>query len=143
MSDELMHAGAMTTPREGKTAPPRWLVEGAAPVATALAGRRWFPLWGVVHHVGRKSGARYTVPVALVPVARDEIFLIGLPWGRRTNWAQNVLAAGGATLTWKGRDWTASNPRLVGPDEAVAVAKAPMRRLVGSGRFPAFLMLDR
>ena len=68
--------------------------------------------------------------------------LVALPWGAGTNWAQNVLAAGCATITWKGRDWSASRPRLVGAEEAVALAKRPLRRLVGSRRFAAFLLLD-
>ena len=112
-------------------------------MAKALAGRRWFPIWGVMHHVGRRSSRQYAIPVALVPVVREDIFLIGLPWGPKTNWAQNVLADGRATVTWKGRDHAVSQPRLVGPDEAVAVAKPVIRRLVASGTFPAFLMLQR
>lgn len=112
-------------------------------MARALAGRTWFPIWGVMHHVGRRSSRHYAIPVALVPVVRDDIFLIGLPWGPKTNWAQNVLAAGGATVTWKGRDVAVSQPRLVGADEAAVVAKPVVRRLVASGRFPAFLMLKR
>jgi hypothetical protein len=81
--------------------------------------------------------------VALVPVVRDDVFLIGLPWGAGTNWARNVLSAGGATVTWKGRDWNATEPGLVGAQEAAALAKPLMRRLVGSGRFPAFIVLRR
>lgn len=130
------------TAQQTKASPPRWLLRGTAPLAKAFAGRPWFPLWGVLHHVGRRSAKQYAIPVALVPVVRDDLFLIGLPWGARTNWARNVLAAGGATVTWKGRDHHAHNPRLVGPQEAVAVTKPALRRLVGSGRFPAFIMLD-
>ena len=129
--------------QQTRTSPPSWLLRGTTPVARAIAGRTWFPLWGVMHHVGRRSGREYAIPVALVPVVRDDTFLIGLPWGPRTNWAQNVLAAGGATVTWKGRDRAVSQPRLVGPDEAAAVARPVVRRLVASGRFPAFLMLQR
>jgi deazaflavin-dependent oxidoreductase (nitroreductase family) len=113
-------------------------------VATLLAGRRWFPLWAVLHHRGRKSGTEYAVPVAVIPTRSSEIILIGLPWGVRTNWAQNVLAGGGATLDWRGATYAASAPRIVGPEEAVAQARGPLlRRIVGSGRFPAFIELDR
>jgi deazaflavin-dependent oxidoreductase (nitroreductase family) len=112
-------------------------------VAKALAGRRWFPIWGVMHHVGRRSGRQYAIPVALGPVVREDVFLIGLPWGPKTNWAQNVLADGRATVTWKGRDWAATNPRVITAEQAAALAKAPLRSLVGSGRFPAFIGLDR
>jgi deazaflavin-dependent oxidoreductase (nitroreductase family) len=100
-------------------------------------------LWAIVHHVGRKSGKAYAVPIALIPTRSNDIFMIGLPWGIRTNWAQNVVAAGGATLTWKGGEHSATNPRIIGTDEAVTLAKGPVRRVVGSGRFPGFLVLDR
>lgn len=109
-------------------------MKGTAPLAKVLAGRAWFPIWGVVHHVGRRSGRRYAVPVALVPVVRADIVLIGLPWGSGTNWTQNVLAAGQATLTWKGRDWLVDGPRLAGVAEATAITRAPLRWLVASHR---------
>ncbi|CCH76169.1 conserved hypothetical protein [Nostocoides japonicum T1-X7] len=126
-----------------RSGPPTWLVRGTAPVARLLAGRRWFPIWAIVHHRGRRSGTAYEVPVAIVPGSGSGTFLIGLPWGPSTNWARNVLAAGSATVTWKGKDWLATNPRLIGPDEAAPLARPALRRLIGSGRFPVFLLLDR
>lgn len=119
------------------------MVKAFAPVTWALAGRPWFPLWAVVRHRGRKSDTAYTTPVAIIPTRTEARFLIGLPWGSSTNWVQNVVAAGGATVTWKGRDVTTTNPRLVDRKVAVAEVKPPFRRLVGSSRFPAFLQLDR
>ena len=101
------------------------------------------PLYAVLHHRGRKSGREYAIPVALVPTHSQDIFLIALPWGITTNWAQNVLAAGGATVTWKGRDWVTTGPRIVGTDVAVALARGPVRVVVGSGRFPGFMELKR
>jgi deazaflavin-dependent oxidoreductase (nitroreductase family) len=118
-------------------------VTASAPLTWALAGRPWFPLWAVLHHRGRKTGTHYANPVALIPTRLDDTFLIGLPWGRSTNWAQNVLAAGGATLIWKGRQVEATHPQLIGPEDAVQLARPVLRRIVGSGRFPAFLQLDR
>jgi deazaflavin-dependent oxidoreductase (nitroreductase family) len=122
---------------------PAFLVKATAPVAKLLAGRRWFPIWAVLHHRGRKSGTEYAIPVAVIPTKSPQIFLIGLPWGERTNWTQNVLAAGGATLTWKGREYAATSPRIVGPEVAVALTKGPLSKVVGSGRFPAFVELQR
>lgn len=133
----------MTSAPAGRSGPSPRVVRATAPLAWALAGRPWFPLWAVVQHRGRKSGKRYANPVAIVPTRSDAIFLIGLPWGRSTNWAQNVLAAGGATLTWKGRAVETTNPRLVGPEIAVEQAKPIFKRIVGSGRFPAFIVVDR
>ncbi|WP_270888671.1 nitroreductase family deazaflavin-dependent oxidoreductase [Pedococcus sp. 5OH_020] len=129
------------TKKSAATGPPAWAVRASEPVARLLAGRRWFPIWAVVHHRGRRSGKEYAVPVAIIPTGSSDTMLIGLPWGTTTNWARNVLAAGGATVTWKGREYAATEPRLVGAEVAAAQAKGPVRRLVGSGRFPAFLQL--
>jgi deazaflavin-dependent oxidoreductase (nitroreductase family) len=133
----------VTDTRKTRSGPPRWLAKAVEPLATLVAGRRWLPLWAIVHHVGRKSGKAYAVPIALIPTRSNDIFMIGLPWGIRTNWAQNVVAAGGATVTWKGGEHAATNPRIISTDEAVTLAKGPARRIVGSGRFPGFLVLDR
>ena len=120
-----------------------WAVKAISPVALAISGRRWMPLYAVLHHRGRKSGREYAIPVALVPTRSQDIFLIALPWGITTNWAQNVLAAGGATVTWKGRDWVSTEPRIVGTDVAVSLTRGPVRFVVGSGRFPGFMELKR
>ena len=93
--------------------PPRWLLRASAPVALALAGRRWFPLWAVVHHRGRRSGTEYDTPIAIVPTVASDVVLIGLPWGPTTEWARNVQAAGGAVLSWRGRIEVADEPRIV------------------------------
>lgn len=87
-----------------------------APLARAMAGRRFFPLWAVVHHRGRRTGRELTVPVAVR--ASADAFVIVLPWGPGTNWARNVLAAGGATVRWKGVDIPVTDPELIGRAEA-------------------------
>lgn len=111
------------------------------PVARSLAGRRWFPLWAVVHHRGRRSGADYATPVAVVPTADKSLILIGLPWGTTTNWARNVVASDGATITWKGCDQRTSAPRIVDAAEASALAK-PLFRFV-LRRMPGAIVLRR
>ncbi|GAA1781085.1 hypothetical protein [Agromyces lapidis] len=120
--------------------PPRRLVNATAPVARALAGRRWMPLWAVIRHRGRKSGTAYVTPIAVVPTTSTAIVLIGLPWGARTNWARNVVAAGGASLRWKARDVELVHPRIIDGTEAQGLAKAPFRRVVE--RIPAAIVLD-
>jgi deazaflavin-dependent oxidoreductase (nitroreductase family) len=127
----------------GAAGPPRWLVRASAPLTLAVSGRRWFPLWAIMHHRGRKSGTHYATPVAVIPTVATDVFLIGLPWGPKTNWARNVLAAGEATVTWKGRAHRATEPRLLDTDDAVALATPRFKRIVGSGRFPVFIALTR
>ncbi|MFE5408148.1 nitroreductase family deazaflavin-dependent oxidoreductase [Microbacterium sp. NPDC056569] len=126
---------------DGVSGPPRLLVKATEPIATALAGRRWFPLWAVLHHRGRKSGTEYTTPVAIVPSVDPALVLIGLPWGRNTNWARNVIAAGSADVTWSGAIQSTSSPRIIEPAEAADLAKPMFRAIVA--RMPAAIVLRR
>lgn len=101
-----------TTPSGGS-----WrMARATAPMAKVLAGRRFFPLWAVVHHTGRKTGRNLSLPVALLHT--DDSFLITLPWGPRTNWVRNVVAARGCTITWKGTEHHATLPRILDASQA-------------------------
>jgi deazaflavin-dependent oxidoreductase (nitroreductase family) len=110
-------------------------------LAMRIAGTRWFPLYAVVQHRGRKSGKAYEVPVALI-VAPTQ-FVICLPWGPRTNWAQNVIAASGCDIRWKGRMVRASEPRLVGREVALPLASRFERFVIPRIGFDDFLLLQR
>ncbi|WP_246150203.1 nitroreductase family deazaflavin-dependent oxidoreductase [Agromyces intestinalis] len=111
------------------------------PVARALAGRRLMPLWAVVRHRGRKSGTAYETPIAVVPTTDASIVMIGLPWGPNTNWARNVVAAGGTSLRWKGGDVVLVRPRIVDGAEAQRLAKGAVGAVVK--RFPAAIVFAR
>ncbi len=121
--------------------PPAALVRLTTPLARRLAGHRVFPVWGVVHHRGRRTGRAYAVPVAVL--ASPTTIVIGLPWGTSTNWAQNVLAAGGCTLTWKGLDHHLTEPRLVDRAAAREVAASWQRPLLERMPITDFLQLHR
>ena len=103
----------------------RALARTTAPLSRPLAGRRFFPLWAIVHHRGRKSGRAYSIPVAIR--ASDDAFTIALPWGDRTEWVRNVVAADGCTITWRGCEHRAVEPMVIGAEEA-APAFAPWQR---------------
>jgi deazaflavin-dependent oxidoreductase (nitroreductase family) len=124
-----------------RTGPPKIVRKLTEPIARALAGRRWFPLGAVVHHRGRRSGAEYATPVAVIPTVDPQIVLIGLPWGLETNWARNVVAAGGARLTWRGRGHRMTDPRVLEPIEAMALARRPFRLVLRV--MPGALVLTR
>ncbi len=111
-------------------------------LAVRLAGRRYVPLWVVLHHRGRTSGTEYAVPLAVIPTAST--FVIGLPWGQGTDWVRNVRVAGGCTVRWKGADYTCTEPTFVGKDVALAAAHGITRRVLQRGGFPhGFLQLTR
>lgn len=97
------------------------------------------PLWAVIHHRGRRSGTEYATPIAVVPTLDKGVVMIGLPWGTNTNWARNVVAAGGASLTWKGREHWLTDPRIVEGPDAGALAKPLFRRVVV--RMPGAIVL--
>jgi deazaflavin-dependent oxidoreductase (nitroreductase family) len=71
----------------------------------------------VIRHRGRTSGKSYETPVGVV--ADDDGFLIALVYGSRTNWLQNVLAAGSATIAHEGQTYEVDQPEIV-PMKAVA-----------------------
>ena len=127
--------------RSDAPGPPRSAAKATEPVARALAGRRWFPLWAVVHHRGRRSGTEYATPIAVVPTVSRDVIMIGLPWGPKTNWARNVVAADGAILTWKGSEHRAGHPRIVDGTEAGTLARPLFRGVIR--RFPAAIVLSR
>jgi deazaflavin-dependent oxidoreductase (nitroreductase family) len=85
-------------------------------LARPLAGRRWFKLWGVIHHRGRTSGRDYATPVVVRPMGG--FFITPLPFGDRTQWLKNVLAAGNARVRWDGRDFEVDEPTVVTLAEA-------------------------
>jgi deazaflavin-dependent oxidoreductase (nitroreductase family) len=111
-------------------------------VAVRLAGHRFFPLWAVLRHRGRKSGKEYSVPVAVI--ATDTSFIIALPWGRETDWVRNTLAAGRCTIRWKGVDYDCTDPTFVGKDLALAAARGVTSRALKRRDFPhGFIQLAR
>ena len=62
----------------------------------------------VIRHRGRTSGRPYETPVGVV--AADDGFLIALVYGSRTNWLQNVLASGSATIVHEGHTYEVDQP---------------------------------
>jgi deazaflavin-dependent oxidoreductase (nitroreductase family) len=111
-------------------------------VAVRLAGHRLLPVWAVLHHTGRTSGAAYATPIAVLPT--DTTFVIGLPWGRRTDWVRNVRAAGGCTIRWKGHDFTCTEPTFVDRSVALGAAGGFSRRYLEKHDMPGgYLQLTR
>ena len=68
---------------------------------------------GIVEHVGRTSGIVRVSPVH--PVATTEGFRIIVPLGLESQWARNVLAAGGCRLEVGGVVHELDQPVLVDP----------------------------
>lgn len=71
---------------------------------------------GIVRHVGRESGRRYETPVA--PLPTSDGFVVLLPYGKRSDWVRNVLAAGSATIVHEGETFEVAEPEVIPVEEA-------------------------
>ena len=99
------------------------------PLIGRLAGRRHFRMAAEIRHVGRRSGRLYMTPAS----ARlaGEVIVIPLTFGNRSDWSRNVQAAGGCSIRINGRDYDATKPEFLSPQEArtlVRSAFSPLER---------------
>lgn len=62
---------------------------------------RRLPFLAVVHHVGRRSGRHYAIPVNVFHDGND--IVVPLTYGSGSDWVRNVLAAGECELEHRGR----------------------------------------
>jgi deazaflavin-dependent oxidoreductase (nitroreductase family) len=67
--------------------------------------------FGILTHVGRKSGRVYRTPVNVF--REPEGFIIALTYGRESEWVRNVLSAGGCELETRGVRYQLSAPTIV------------------------------
>lgn len=71
--------------------------------------------WGLLTHVGRRSGRTYQTSLGTHPYGAG--FLLPLGYGTHTDWYRNIVSAGTCTLVWKGRTYQLERPELVsGPE---------------------------
>lgn len=102
-------------------------------ITSLFAG--WLPGFGILTHVGRKSGKVYRTPVNVfrAPTA----FIIALTYSSQSEWVKNVLAAGGCELNTRGKKYRLSAPKVV-RDTTRRRFPIPVRlvlRLVGADEY--------
>ena len=92
------------------------------PLVGRLAGRRHFRMAAQIRHIGRRSGRPYMTPAA----ARlsGDVIVIPLTFGNRSDWSQNVRAAGGCSLKVSGQEYTAVAPEFVDRHDAGPLLKS-------------------
>ena len=73
-------------------------------VTSLFAGR--FPGFGILTHVGRKSGKVYRTPVNVFRAPKG--FVIAITYSSQSEWVKNVLAAGGCELKTRGKKYQLS-----------------------------------
>jgi deazaflavin-dependent oxidoreductase (nitroreductase family) len=90
----------------------RWVAAFNLRVTNRITGRfaDRLPGFGVITHVGRKSGRTYHTPVNVFRT--PDAFLVALTYGREAEWVKNVLAAGGCKLVSRGNEYQLANPAI-------------------------------
>ncbi len=117
---------------------PMWIARVNKRVFNPLELRRG--VRPVLTHVGRSSGKTYRTPLDAHAVDGGYIFIV--MYGSDSDWVQNVLAAGAATLEIDGDEFELVSPRLVSKQDAwqqlSATTKAPPEFL----RVTEYLQMD-
>jgi deazaflavin-dependent oxidoreductase (nitroreductase family) len=92
----------------------------------------------LVHHVGRKSGKEYVVPVVYLPKDGDDesIYIFASKAGAPANpdWYLNLVAAGQATIEVGANTYPVTIAELSG-DERDRVYAEQVRRMPGFGEY--------
>ena len=91
----------------------RWLAKINIALTNRITGlfAGWLPGFGILTHVGRKSGKVYRTPVNVFGVPSG--FIIALTYSSQSEWVKNVLAAGGCELGTRGKKYQVSSPRVM------------------------------
>lgn len=88
----------------------RWVAAFNLRVTNRITGRfaDRLPGFGIITHIGRKSGRTFHTPVNVFP--GQDGFLVALTYGPEAEWVKNVVAAGGCSLVTRGRQYQLTNP---------------------------------
>jgi len=121
----------------------RWVAAFNLAVTNRITSRfaARLPGFGIVTHVGRKSGRIYRTPVNVFRAPKG--FLIALTYGRESEWVKNVLAAGECQLETQGVRYRLSAPTIV-HDPTRRRFPIPVRmilRLIGANDFMQLLVV--
>ncbi len=102
-----------------------------------FAGR--LPLFGIVEHIGRKTGKTYRTPMNVFRDGEDWIF--ALTYSSNVQWVKNVIAANECVLINRGRRIELVNPRLT-VDPKRRLMPSPVRQFLGLLRVSEFLRMS-
>lgn len=104
----------------------RFVARFVNPLTLLIAGRRWMPILGVIHHRGRKSGRIYATPLGMRPLG--DCFVMPRTFSDHAACYLNIKVAGWCVVTYKGRDYTLIEPQII--DYAAAAPAFPRYELL-------------
>jgi deazaflavin-dependent oxidoreductase (nitroreductase family) len=117
---------------------PRWVAKVNKRFTNPQALKRGE--WPVLTHVGRTSGATYRTPLEAHPI--DDGYIFVLMYGSDSDWVQNVLAAGTATLDIGNDTFELVHPKLIPKEDAWQLLPAETKRPPGFLRVGEYLQVD-
>jgi deazaflavin-dependent oxidoreductase (nitroreductase family) len=91
----------------------RWLAKINIAVTNRITGlfAGWLPGFGILTHIGRKSGKVYHTPINVFRASNG--FIVALTYSSQCEWVKNVLAAGGCELRTRGAQYQLSTPKVL------------------------------
>jgi deazaflavin-dependent oxidoreductase (nitroreductase family) len=131
----MAHDGAMQLPQ--------WLARFNRHVTNPIQ-RLWagyLPTFGILEHVGRKSGKTFRTPLTVFSTA-DGVAIL-LTYGPNRDWLKNITAAGGGRIKRHGRTFAVSDPQVVTRDEAAGHIIGATRFMFGRLPFEYAVLLQR
>jgi deazaflavin-dependent oxidoreductase (nitroreductase family) len=113
------------------------------PVQRLWAG--WLPGFGILEHVGRRSGKPYRTPLNVfsAEVNGQLGVAILLTYGPDRDWLKNLNAAGGGRIRRNGKTFGVTNPQKVTRDEAAQYVSPRVRRIFGRLPFEEAVLLTK
>jgi deazaflavin-dependent oxidoreductase (nitroreductase family) len=99
------------------------------PIQRMWAG--WAPSYGILEHVGRRSGKPYRTPLTVFNAEVDGKPGVAIPlaYGPDRDWLKNLTAAGGGRMRRHGKTFAVTNPQTLTKDQAAPHIVGAARRV--------------
>ena len=113
------------------------------PIQRTWAG--WAPSFGILEHVGRRSGTPYRTPLTVFDAEVDGKpgVAILLTYGPDRDWLKNLNAAGGGRMRRHAKTFRVINPQTVTKEEAAPHVRGATRRMFGRLPFEQAVLLTK
>jgi deazaflavin-dependent oxidoreductase (nitroreductase family) len=113
------------------------------PIQRMWAG--WAPAFGILEHVGRRSGKQYHTPVNVFDAEVDGKpgVAILLSYGPDRDWLKNLNAAGGGRMRRHGKTFRVINPQTMTKEEAAPHVIGAARRVFPRIPFEQAVLLTK
>jgi deazaflavin-dependent oxidoreductase (nitroreductase family) len=113
------------------------------PIQRMWAG--WAPSFGILEHVGRRSGKQYRTPLNVFDAEVDGKpgVAILLSYGPDRDWLKNLNAAGSGRMRRHGKTFGVSNPQTVTKEQAAPHVTGAGRRVFPRIPFEQAVLLTK